>query len=145
MLEAAIVLPVLLALVLFLFDLGLGVQRYHQVCEAARQGARFAIVHGQLAPPALPQWGPGTISVPATAVGVPIVDHLRRGDLNQLLDPGYLSGLSLPNTQITVEWSDGSTEIGKRVRVTVTTPYQPIVTLGQAYTLTASSTMQIAH
>ncbi len=44
--EAAITLPVFLFLVLGMMDLGIAVQRRNLVAEAARMGARQAIVHG---------------------------------------------------------------------------------------------------
>lgn len=44
--EAAITLPVFLMLVLGIIDLGIAVQRYNLCAEAARIGARMAIVHG---------------------------------------------------------------------------------------------------
>lgn len=44
--EAAITLPVFLLLVFGLIDLGIAVQRYNLCAEAARIGARMAIVHG---------------------------------------------------------------------------------------------------
>jgi Flp pilus assembly protein TadG len=44
--EAAVVYPVLFLLVLGILLLGIGVFRYQQVSHAAREGARWAAVHG---------------------------------------------------------------------------------------------------
>ena len=54
----------------------------------------------------------------------------------------------LDESRVQVEWLDGSNAPGKRVRVTVTTTYRPMVTFlfgNPAIQLTASSTMLIAH
>jgi Flp pilus assembly protein TadG len=44
--EAAIVLPILYMFILGMVLVGLGVFRYQQVAELAREGARYASVHG---------------------------------------------------------------------------------------------------
>lgn len=46
MLEAAVVLPVLFLLILGLVVLGVGVYYYQQMASLAREGARYAAVHG---------------------------------------------------------------------------------------------------
>ena len=47
LLESALVYPFLFVLVLAIIMLGLGVFRYQQVAHAAREGARWASVHGE--------------------------------------------------------------------------------------------------
>src|SRR5262245_828018 len=46
LLEAAMIYPVLFVLVLGIIILGVSVFRYQQVAHAAREGARYAAVHG---------------------------------------------------------------------------------------------------
>jgi Flp pilus assembly protein TadG len=46
MVEAAIVLPILFLFILGLIVIGLGVFRFQQVAALAREGARYASVHG---------------------------------------------------------------------------------------------------
>jgi Flp pilus assembly protein TadG len=46
MVEAAIVLPILFLFIMGLVVIGLGVFRYQQVAALAREGARYASVHG---------------------------------------------------------------------------------------------------
>ncbi len=58
MVEAAIILPVFLTLILGMLDLSTGVFRHQLVSQAARQGVRRAIVHGKLAPPQDDRMGP---------------------------------------------------------------------------------------
>ena len=138
--EAALVLPVFLALVLGTIDLAVAVSRSNTLSHAARQGARHSMVHGSLATTGSTggPWGPAPIDEPATAAGVPAVDAVRP----------MLANCPLDESRVRVEWPDGSNAPGKRVRVTVTTTYRPMVTFlfgNPAIRLTASSTMPIAH
>lgn len=138
--EAAMVILVFAVIVLGMIDLGVGVYRRNVLAQAARMGARQAITHGSRAPSGWNggPWGPTAISQPATNTGVPIVAVVRP----------MLGACDLPNTTVGVEWPDGGNAIDQRVRVTMSTPYRPILSafLGnQTITLTASSTMTIAH
>ena len=115
--------------------------RYHIVSQASRYAARRAIVHGELAT-ALGPWGTTTIDVKANAAGIPIVDDAQTGIKDKLI------GCDLAETDVKVEWLDGSNGFEKSVRVTVTSPYQPVLFglfPNASIDLTASSTMQVAH
>ena len=137
MVETAIVLSVFLMLILGTFDLGIATYHYNTLSQAARQGARTAIVHGALAPATMGAWGPSTYSGNA-------------GDASayaQAFSP-MLAGFSLANVTIKLEWIDGGNAIQQRVRYTVTTTYRPMLTsffTNATYTQTAASTMPIAH
>ena len=136
-LEMSLVLVLFLTLTAGTLDLGIAVFRHNLLSEAARQGARRAIVHGSMAPN---RWGPSTIDVPATANGIPIVDGPIDG-----IQP-LLVAFDLDQTRIRVQWPDGSNSPESRVRVTVTTPYVPIILFFlSAHNQSASSTMPIAH
>jgi Flp pilus assembly protein TadG len=139
-LELAIVLVVFILLTFGMFDLGLGVFRYHILTNAARQAARRAIVHGTNAN-VLGVWGPSQVSVQANANGTPIVDGSADGIQSMLIL------CDLEKTTITLDWIDHSNAVGSRVRATVISPYQPFMTMLLLWpvTLEASSTMQIAH
>ena len=140
-LEMSLILGMFLVLTIGMLDLGIGVFRYHIVSQAARQGARRAIVHGEMAN-VLGQWGPSTIDVPATSNGIPIVDGPNDG-----IQP-MLVGCDLDKTRIRVEWLGGSNALEESVRVTVTSEYKPIMLFifpDVTIPLSASSTMQIAH
>jgi TadE-like protein len=135
-----VVVLALLIIILGMLDLGLAVFQYHVVSEAARQGARLAIVHGQMAPSGWNggSWGTTTINQSANTTGTPIVDEIKP----------LLVGLDLTQTTIKAEWLDGSNAPENRVRVTVSTTYQPCVTFifgNTSINLSASSTMPIAH
>jgi Flp pilus assembly protein TadG len=137
MVEMAIVLSVFLLLVIGTFDLGIATYRFNTISQAARQGARQAMVHGSLAPPAMTSWGPGTYSGTAGDGSV----------YAQAVSP-MLVGFTLNNVTIQVEWPDGGNVLQQHVRYTVTTTYRPILTSAfskSTYTLTAASTMPIAH
>jgi hypothetical protein len=138
MAESAIVLSVFLTLVLGMLDLGMATLRYNLASQAARHGVRQAAVHGQLAPAVMGTWGPATIDAAASSSGIPLVAAVQP----------YLVGFDLDQTRVRAEWLDKSTAMGKRVRVTITTPYKPILTYlfgTQTYTLRGASTMPIAH
>jgi hypothetical protein len=135
------VLIVFITVALGMLDFGVGVFRYHILAQAARQGARRAIVHGERAN-VLGVWGPTTIDVAAAASGIPIVDGSGDGIQTMLV------GCNLAQTRVRVEWLNGSNELNDPVRVTVSSPYQPVLAFifsGGQRTLSASSTMQIAH
>src|SRR5437763_529552 len=46
MVEAAIVLPTLFIILIGMITIGMGIFRYQQVAALAREGARYAAVHG---------------------------------------------------------------------------------------------------
>lgn len=135
--ETAIVLAVFLVLVFGMLELGIAVFRYHVVSQGARQGARQAIVRGELAPPELSEWGPAEYGPQFGSADDEIAVAIRP----------YLTGLDLDRTTIQLSWPDGNTRIGSRVRVTVNTTHEPFVTFlfTTGWTLTGDSTMRIAH
>ncbi|MCI0456602.1 MAG: pilus assembly protein [Gemmataceae bacterium] len=133
--EGAIVLSAFLLLILGVIDLGMGVLRYHVVAQAARAGARQAIVHGNQTPRATSSWGPSTITVKGDDTSSEVSNAIRP----------YLTGLNPANVDIKVEWPAGTNDMDAPVRVTVTTSHQPMLLFDiAAIPLTASSTMRIA-
>ena len=146
--EAAIILPVFLLIVVGTIDVGLAVFRHNTLSQAARQGARQAIVHGELAKPAF-NGGPW---MPAPSGGVsPPIGPLAMTDTSSPLVAAVkptLVGCPEGSTTVTAEWLDNEDKTGDRVRVTVASTYQPMVSLiwgGSAISLRASSTMTVAH
>ncbi len=139
--ELAIVLLLFLILVLGMLDLGIGVFRRQTLAQAARQGARQAIVHGALAD--RPEfgyvpWGPGTLTETADVGAHPVVEKIRP----------YLAGFDLSEVTIQAEWLDGDHRFEDRVRVTVSAPYRPMMTFifgNLEITLQGTSTMAVAH
>ena len=148
--ETALTLGVLLSLVLGMLELGIAVFRQHVVTEAARQAARRAIIHGDLAKPNLGKWGPATWDGSAHFMnqqGGDDDDEVSPNSIAASIGP-YMTGLDKNQTTIRMEWLDGSNELHSRVRCRVTTPHQPFVSFlfgTSSWNLTGTSTMQIAH
>ena len=138
--ETAIVILPFLIITLGMIDLGIAVFRHHVISQAARQGVRSAIVHGSLAVSGWNggKWGPAAFGPVAATSTDPKA---------QAVAP-YLSGLDPNETNITMQWLDGSNLPEKRVRVIVTTTWTPAITFifgGLTRTFSASATMPIAH
>ncbi len=139
-LEAAIVIPIFLMIVLGMVDLGIGVFRQATLSQAARVAARKAAVHGQMAPSGWEggTWGATAIDQNLTATGVAVVTAVKP----------LLASCPPAETRILVAWPDGNNKVGSRVRVQVTSPYQPIMTYifgSLSVPLSATSTVQISH
>jgi Flp pilus assembly protein TadG len=130
--EAAIILSILLTLIFGMIDLGLGVMRFNMISHAAREGVRQAMVNGQFS---RNPWPAGSWA--ASSSGQPAVDAISP----------QLIGCDLAQTTISVAWVDGTNEIEKRVRVTIDTTYQPLMSLFGAgeLRLEAVSTSRFAH
>ena len=132
--ETAIVLVTFLMLVFGMIDLGIMVSRSQSLSEAARNGARTAIVCGEFANSPL---GPTAISGVASDSNA-IADALRPQLI--LMDPTQV--------RVNVTWPDGGNEIKQRVHVTVSADFTPITTFifgAPTWTLQGDSEMYIAH
>jgi len=126
--EFAIVLPVLLLLILGIIEFGVLVLDYNTISNAAREGARYGIVHplttdsGDCVSP-----GPNTI----------------RGAACRLT-----AGLDLSRVGITSESLSGGSGLNPRIRVTaeytttlMTAPIIEAVGIPGTFTLTSTATM----
>lgn len=136
MVELAIVLPIFLILVFGMLDLSIAVFRWHMLANAAREGARKAIVHGAMAPES---WGPAPITTTA--------DQTTAHPIVPILQP-FLVGNELADVTIVVEWPEGSNALEKPVRVTLRSPYRPVAGFifgGTPFNLEGSSTMLIMY
>ena len=127
--EFALTALIFLTLLVFILDGSRIFWQYLTVTEAARVGARYAIVHGAQSTPTTEKVGPGdytalTKEIKRTAVG---------------LDPATLT--------VTPTWPTGNGS-GSSVTVIVTYSVQPITRLfwpGQTFTFSAQSTMVIQN
>src|SRR5437870_9265904 len=97
-LEGLVIFGVFMTLCLGMLDLGIGVFQYHVVSEAARQGARQAIFHGQMAPASWNggPWGPSAINSKANVTGIPLVTSVQ---------PLFV-GIDLRQAKIIALWLD---------------------------------------
>jgi Flp pilus assembly protein TadG len=123
--ECALVMPVLLLLVFGLIVGGLGVFRYQEVTSLAREGARYASVHGQ-------KYELNTGKKASTSADV----------YNNAIAP-RIASLDPANVTYTVTW-DPDDHQGSFVTVTVNYQWIPEAYLG-GVTLSSSSTMQISY
>ncbi len=103
-LELSIVLMLFLTVTVGMLDLGREVFLYHVLNNAARQGARRAIVHGQLAT-VEGVWGPTKIGpvLASTSGSYGIIDG--HGDFYNDGIANMLVGCNLSQTYITVNWN----------------------------------------
>ncbi len=105
--EFALVLPVLLLLIVGLFEVARAVQQENTLAFAAREGTRYAIVHGSSSSAPLPYCASCTN---ATVSG--IVENAAVG-VNETIT-------------VTVAYPDGDNRRGSRVSVQATAPFVPL-------------------
>jgi Flp pilus assembly protein TadG len=119
LIEFALVLPLLLLVITGLFDLARATWQENTLAYAAREGTRYAIVHG-------------SASVDGTVVHAgnqqPIVDVVRN------------AAVGVPGVSVTASWPDaGCYDRNCRVQVDATAPFVPIPSqylLGNTFWLT---------
>jgi Flp pilus assembly protein TadG len=133
MVEFAIVSPLLFLLFFGILEGGWLFYNQNEITDAAREGARYAAVHGTVAED-ISDDDVSTYEVPSSDVKNAILEHL-----------------SIPNAsdiQVTVSRPDGDMVPGHRVKVQVTFLYHPLI--GYAFgsatvTLSSSSTSIIYY
>lgn len=106
--EFALVLPVLLLLILGLFDVARAVWQQNTLAYAAREGTRYAIVHGSAS------------GSPAAPGNTAAVESVVRS-----------AAVGVVNVTVTVSWPDSvgltpCTDRGCRVSVDATAPFVPL-------------------
>lgn len=118
MVETAVVLVTFLSLVLGMLDLGTQVLRSNMVSEAARMGARAAIVHGTEAAAGRPRGGMGEWETAEEA----------QTEVKKILDP-FLAGVGVDSedVEVIVTFPDGNHLPGSPVNVEVTANYRAIL------------------
>jgi Flp pilus assembly protein TadG len=146
--EAAVVYPVLFALLFGLIVGGVGVFRYQQVACLAREAARYATVHGS-------DW--------QTKSGNP---PCQTQDLLDLVVLPFGAGMNSASVALQVQWIDGNTgnafdwdtvshtpsgtgpygePVNNRVRVTVTYTWMPEFLLTGPLLLTSTSEVPMSY
>jgi Flp pilus assembly protein TadG len=131
--EMALMLPVLVLLLVGVFDLGRAVWLSNSLAMAVREGTRYGVVHGALsASPA----GPGSATYTAPDVDTAIASSVQR----------YATGI--PDLTVHASWPDGNANRGSRIVVSASFPFTPILAqafLGNALrvSLQSSSTLVI--
>ncbi len=135
--EAALVTVALLSLLLGTLDLGIAVLRYNMLAEAARTGARMAIVHGSDAPGEMAAWNSALAATQIKAALQPLMAG---------------SGIAAADFTVTVtyEQAAGADAVtpGRPVTVAISHSWVPIVSFlfgNAAVPLSATSKMIIAN
>ena len=142
--ETVILLSAFVMLTLGMLDLGIGVLYYNTLSEAARAGARAAIVHGSLAPSELSAWDDSAAVTAITSRIRPLLqaEGISDSDIAAAVTVSHTDGPDAGSADT------GTNDAGDTVTVTVSVPYQPVmgILLGTStVTLTGKSTMVIAH
>ncbi len=138
--EAAIVYPVVLLLTLGLAVVGLGVFRYQQVAALAREGARYAAVHGG-------QWAAdnnsGTLTTTQNIYDNAILPHATGLDTSQWTSANVTVTYADSGQMPTYTDGSGNTKTNI-VTVTVNYTWAPAAYL-PSMTLTSTSKMPISY
>lgn len=130
--EFALVLPVFLLLVTGLFDVARAVWQENSLAYAAREGTRYAIVHGSAGSPVV---GPCSSCLnPATA------------NLGNIVNVVTSSAIGVYNIDVTIDYPDGDNQRNHRVTVDATAPFVPLPSqylLGAAFQVTLRGGSQL--
>jgi Flp pilus assembly protein TadG len=132
--ETALVLPLLLLLIVGLFDVGRAIWLSNTLATAVREGSRYGVVHGALSGSPT---GPGSASYTPPNIDTLITAQVRK----------YAGGV--PNSLTVLStWPDGTANRGSRIVVSASFPFTPILAQvflgsGLSLTLRSSSTLVI--
>lgn len=124
--EFALVLPIVLLLITGLFDVARAVWQENTLAYAAREGTRYAIVHGSGYPDRTQIAWPGNTS----------------GVLNAVQN----ASVGVANVAVTVAWPNGCYDRDCPVSVDATAPFVPLPSqylLGSAYQITLRGGSQL--
>ena len=117
--EFALVLPLLLMLITGLFDVARAVWQENTLAYSAREGTRYAIVHGS---------GNATLPVGPTDPSEPNIATVVT-----------TSAVGVYGITVATAWPDGGNDRGMRVSVDATAPFVPLPSqylLGGAFQIT---------
>ena len=141
--ECAIIYPITFLLMLGLIIGGLGVFRYQEISSVAREGARWASVHGYQSAAEASSTGVGT---PTTASDVYTNAIKPQADAANLDPPSLSYSVSYTDASQAPTYYDYTNGVWRTNTVTVTVTYQwiPENYLG-GITLTSTSVMPITY
>ena len=131
--ETALILPILVLLLIGIFDLGRAVWLSNTLATAVREGSRYGVVHGaQSGSPT----GPGSATYTPPNVDTAITSAVQQ----------YATGV--PNMTVNATWPDGNANRGSRIVVAASFPFTPLISqafIGDALSVTiqSSSTLVI--
>jgi Flp pilus assembly protein TadG len=125
--ESALVYPTVILFTLGLMIGGLGIFRYQQVAALAREGSRWASVHGS-------QYAADTGNAAAT-----------QQDVHDKIVTAMAAGLDTTQLSCTVTWSPDNEPPNSTVTVAVTYKWVPEALLGSSITLSSTSKVYMAY
>jgi hypothetical protein len=130
--EFALLLPLFLLIVTGIFDVGRAVWQENSLAYAAREGTRYAIVHGSAGSPVV---GPCTNCLnPAT------------NNLANIVNAVTENAVGVYNIDVTIDYPDGDNQRNHRVTVDATAPFIPLPSqylLGGVFQLTLRGGSQL--
>lgn len=132
--EFALVGLLYFTLIFGIMEMGWLLFNYHEVTNAAREGARYAIVHGTMSAGITDPSQAGYYTLNAANLRAAILAK------TSLPDPNALT--------VTVTEPDGDLQPGHRVTIAVSYPYQPLIGFilnGMSITLHGTSTMIVYY
>lgn len=130
--EFALVLPIFLLLITGLFDVARAVWQENSLAYAAREGTRYAIVHGSAGNPIV---GPCTSCLNPAA-----------NNLGNVVSAVTSNAVGVYNIDVTVDYPDGDNQRNQRVTVDATAPFIPLPSqylLGNAFQITLRGGSQL--
>jgi hypothetical protein len=130
--EFALVLPIFLLLVTGIFDVARAVWQENSLAYAAREGTRYAIVHGSGGSPVV---GPCTNCLNPAA-----------NNLGNIVSAVTANAIGVYNVDVTIDYPDGDNQRNHRVTVDVSAPFVPLPSqylLGGAFQITLRGGSQL--
>lgn len=130
--EFALTLPIFLLLVTGIFDVARAVWQENSLAYAAREGTRYAIVHGSAGTPA---------AGPCSSCLNPVSNNL-----SYVVDAVTSNAVGVYNIDVTIDYPDGDNQRNHRVTVDATAPFTPLPSqylLGSAYQITLRGGSQL--
>ncbi|HEV2250123.1 MAG TPA: TadE/TadG family type IV pilus assembly protein [Candidatus Limnocylindria bacterium] len=130
--EFALTLPIFLLLVTGIFDVARAVWQENSLAFAAREGTRYAIVHGASGSP---------IVGPCSSCVNPVANNLAN-----VVNAVTTNAVGVYNIDVTVDYPDGGNNRNQRVTVDATAPFIPLPSqylLGGAFQITLRGGSQL--
>lgn len=130
--EFALVLPLFLLIVTGLFDLARAVWQENTLAYSAREGTRYAIVHGSAGTPIV---GPCNSCLNPTTK-----------NLGNVVNAVTLNAIGVYNVDVTIDYPDGNNQRNQRVTVDAAAPFVPLPSqylLGGAFQITLRGGSQL--
>ena len=130
--EFALTLPLFLLLVTGIFDVARAVWQENSLAYAAREGTRYAIVHGSAGNP---------VVGPCSSCLNPVSNNL-----SNVVSAVTTNAIGVYNIDVTIDYPDGGNSRNQRVTVDATAPFVPLPSqylLGNAFQITLRGGSQL--